>query len=105
MKWLKRWLNKPVIVRGILGCQNSPEYVRVVSCPIGTIVYSHYPVEGLFRCVGYCNEEVDSVDIIGELVLATQFGYPDDSMRGFFLEAILNGKRRPFRAETGEWRI
>ena len=84
----------------------NPLRVAMDACPIGSLYYSHYPVEGLYKVVGYRDYSMpgnSNVAVFGELMVPLSFGYPDDSESGFFMEAIANRKRIPHRNAEGAW--
>jgi hypothetical protein len=106
-----RWLGLttgPAFVPGLIEvCHwwNSADYVKSEGCRVGTIVYTNYPIEGLFRTVGYENETNVSCTVIGELLIATDFGYPDPRCTGMILANILNKEAAFQRGVDGRWEL
>lgn len=76
------------------------------SHPVGSIEYTNYPQEGFYEVLGYRMDEVHGqTEILGRIVIKTDFGYPDDSCRGEIIALVINRKRGFARAPSlgGQW--
>lgn len=96
-------------VRNVLTCQSSVEFARH-AYPLGTYLYSHFPINGIFRVNDHkefrCNDGISRTEIYGELVAPLAFGYPDESCRGDIIERVMNCRStfvRGGREVDGAW--
>jgi hypothetical protein len=72
--------------------------------PVGSVYHTHHPTEGFYKIVGYFDERPGTIGVMGELLMETSFGYPDDAFRGFLIASIFN-KENTFGRKNGRWTL
>lgn len=101
------WWQRLFPARVVVAIFRDPlSFVRIAQ-PIGSVRYTNYPIEGLYRVVKYRDYSYSPgrpyVEVIGELMVRLSFGYPDDALRGTLIEQVINKEATFERGAGGRW--